>query len=181
MQQALKKVSNGYEYAEEYVYRRAGNVNRPLEKEKPQPQPRLQPQKQYKKVEVKYVVHPANRLKRQSMILNCLTIGICFILLIGVVSSYAKISSLNLENIAIEENIDELEAEVEQKELELSIKCNVQTITSVASEELEMGFPSASQVEKIQFVDRGVTGGEETGQNRGWFSEFMDDLVGLLR
>ncbi len=174
--QALRKTAIGYGYDGYALPDRRRAV--------PQPSPRREPvprQKLYKKVQVKYVLHPAQRQKRKSAFLNCMTILLSFVLLSAVVTGYAQISSVNLENNAIQANIDELKAEVAELQLEISTKCDIQEVTEVAGKDLDMGFPESAQVEYVAFAQPVEEASTESEQEEGWFSVAWNSLVGLFK
>lgn len=172
--EAYRKTVNGYEYTTppQKQYDFPGIA--PRKKTAPR-------QKVYKKIQVSYVLHPEQRLKRKNAFLNCATILVVFAMLSIVVAGYAQISSANLENMRAQENIDELEAKVEQLKLEIATKCGLKEVADVAGNKLFMGFPKNSQVQSVVFQTP-VTGESIKAVQQGsWISEIWDGLIGLLK
>jgi len=141
----LKRAANGYDYYQQTAPSTEWDVL-------PQRKPRRRPQAR-ERVEVVYQVHPAMVAKRLKALANCLAALACFVMLLAVVAGYAAISEINLENIALQSNIDELETQVEKLSLEIAVKSEITSLAEVAETEMEMRFPTASQIRYVSLTE----------------------------
>lgn len=149
-----------------------------VEKEAPQivTRPRVKKQrkpKTYKKVEVSYVAHPVDRIKLNNAVKICLTVGIAFVMLFSVILLNAQSSKINLQNIAIENEIGDLKDQIEKLNLSITTSCDIKNISDTASEDLGMGFPEHNLVEYVNIPQETVTETENTS-NEGFFAGLIN-------
>ena len=122
---------------------------------RPQPRPQIKrrPKHQvrtYRKVEVRYVDHPVTAARKQNSLKVVLTVAAVFVMLFAVVLVKSYSSSINLENIAIQKEIDQLNDEVAKLNIEITAKCNIKNIANIAEKRLGMSFPAN---ENVRFVE----------------------------
>ena len=135
-------------------YRPRPQQRPPQVKRKPRPQV-----KNYRKVEVSYVDHPYTVNKRNNAYKVILTVAAVFVMLFAVVLVKSYSSSVNLENIAIQKEIDILNDDIAKLNIEITEKCDIKYIANIAERRLGMSFPMN---ENVRYVSIRENVAEET-------------------
>lgn len=99
-------------------------------------------------VQVIEKVHPETLKKRRKAIGLCCMIMVCFLLMSGVVYSYAMLSKVNLQTNERLESIKELSAQVEELEVNIAGARNISEVQQKA-QSLGMDFAKTSQIEYV--------------------------------
>lgn len=99
--------------------------------------------------ERKKMLHPKDAGLRRKALAYCASILLVSAILITIVSRYAFISTTRLENLEMQNEITALEGEIQQIKIELEAQETISNVQKIASEEMNMGFPTISQVRYI--------------------------------
>jgi len=99
-------------------------------------------------VQIVEKIHPETLKKRRKAIGLCCMIVVCFLLMSGVVYSYAMLSKVNLQANEHLNNIEELSAQVEDLEVSIAGARNISEVQRRANA-LGMDFAAASQIEYV--------------------------------
>lgn len=99
-------------------------------------------------VQVIEKIHPETLKKRRKAIGLCSMILVCFLLMSGVVYSYAMLSKVNLKTNEHVNHIKELTAQVEELEVDIAGARNISEVQKKAKE-LGMDFATSSQIEYV--------------------------------
>jgi len=99
-------------------------------------------------VQVVEKVHPESLKKRRKAVGLCCMIMVCFLLMTGVVYSYAMLSEVNLQANDHMADIEELTAQVENLEVDIAGARNINEVQQQAML-MGMDFASTSQIEYI--------------------------------
>ena len=105
---------------------------------------------QRRTVEIVEQFHPEQIKNRRKALVYCAIVVLLFAVASLVVSGYAAISEVNLDNLTLQAQADELALEIEKKSVELASNTDLVSIQSVAKEKLNMDFPDNSQIKYIQ-------------------------------
>ncbi len=105
-------------------------------------------------VQIVEKVHPENLKMRRKAVGLCCMILVCFLLMTGVVYSYAALSEVNLQANEHMANIDELSAQVEDLEVRIAGARNINEVQQKAKL-MGMDFAATSQIE---YIDLGAVG-----------------------
>lgn len=100
-----------------------------------------------------------------------------------VVMRYSAIGKNNLAILDVKENINEIERNVEDLDLAVAMKDNLEDIQTVASEQLHMSKPQSSQMVyvNVEKKEKQETTQEETTQEEGFnLGKFFSDLFSFL-
>lgn len=122
----------------------------------PRPQVRRRPRQQvraYRKVEVSYIDHPVTEARRKHSYKVVMTVAAVFVILFAVVLVKSYSSSINLENIAIQKEIDLLNDDVAKLNIEITAKCDIKNIATIAESRLGMTFPDNENVRYVVLPD----------------------------
>ncbi len=125
------------------------------------------------------VVYLPEQRKKLSGVTILLMIAV-FVMLIFVISGYSTISANNLDNLQLQENIDNVKAEIELIEMQIGTSDDISEIERRAGE-LGMDFPNANDVVELPVSEGGdaQTESDEDESSgifdliadvRGWFS-----------
>lgn len=71
--------------------------------------------------------------RKKGVVSTIVIIMMVFGILVGILSAYAKLSSMTYQNAGIEKNIAELERQIDQKEMDIALKENLNDIRQRAS------------------------------------------------
>jgi hypothetical protein len=172
--QARQKVSN------EYTYETAPHYGQTAPKRAPRPKttPRRR-QKVYKKIEVEYVLHPKHRRMRKRALQNCIAVLFCFVMLSGIVAGHAYLSSVNLENVAIEKNIEAIEADIEKANMHIATGYGLNQVAEAAEDKLYMQFPDETQIKEIE-LKKPKPIVEEVEEEPGFFSKLWQGFLSIF-
>lgn len=99
-------------------------------------------------VQIVEKVHPESLRKRRKAVGLCCMIMVCFLLMTGVVYSYAMLSEVNLQANKHKANIEELSAQVENLEVSIAGARNINEVQQKAKL-MGMDFAASSQIEYI--------------------------------
>ena len=125
-------------------------------------------------------LHPAQLQARKKTVVNCLYILTCFALLVLLISRYAVVSSVHLENLALEQEIENLELQVGQLQLELDTEGNIQEVQTIAEKELGMHFPDNSQIRYVHLPDDEQPVEETAKEAPDFFSDLWQRILRLF-
>lgn len=132
-------------------------------------------------VEIVEKLHPEQMKKRRKALAYCAAALIVFAMCSMVISGYAAISAVNLENLKLEAQAQEIREQIEKKSVEMASNTDLVSIQSVAKEKLGMDFPKNSQVRYIQVADPPA---QETDKGPvdepGFFQVIWKGIVDLL-
>lgn len=88
-----------------------------------------------------------------------------FCVLSLVVVGYARIAALKMENNALAASIQTCNAQIDELQLELSQKTDLQYIREQAAQRLNMGYPKAYQILEIELADQSAETAVGTGMD----------------
>ncbi len=133
-------------------------------------------------VEIVEQFHPEQIKNRRRALAYSLVAVFIFAAASLVVSGYASISEVNLDNLTLQAQVDELSEEVEARSVELASKTDLVSIQSIAKEELNMDFPDNSQVRYIA-LEAPVVQETEKGpvEAPGFFEALWEGITDLFR
>lgn len=142
---------------------RAYNYNmEPEKKREAQRPPQRKP-----KVEIVEKPHFMQAVLRRKALVNCIVIAVITALLLVVVSFYAQIAALNVQNIRQAEKNEALQVRYDQKSIEMAARTDMSAIQKRAEKELGMGFPDNSQIRYIEITEgaEAAAGGSGAGSS----------------
>lgn len=82
---------------------------------------------------------------RKSLISTLFVVFVAFCALSLMVSRYAVICTIGIRNNEIKENIEALDAQIDELSLEMELSDNVEVVQSKAQDELHMAYPRQDQ------------------------------------
>ena len=119
--------------------------------------------------------------KRKRVLADCLMVFALFLLFAFGISRQAEISSINLKNVTIKEQITKLDSAIEQKSVEIAAQTNLQEVQAKAENELGMQFPNNDQVRYIQIEDTDApVATADANADGGGFLETLGRLLSEL-
>ena len=86
--------------------------------------------------------------RRDALKTICVIIAV-FAMLALVVGRYSIINANYLENYKLQTNIDSMQEQINTLQLNIAVEGNLDEITRIAKDELNMGFPDGNQVQYI--------------------------------
>ena len=119
--------------------------------------------------------------KRKRVLADCLMVFALFLLFAFGISRQAEISSINLKNVTIKEQITKLDSAIEQKSVEIAAQTNLQEVQAKAENELGMQFPNNDQVRYIRIEDTDApVATADANADGGGFLETLGRLLSEL-
>ena len=123
-------------------------------------------------------VHVAAQQKKNAA-KNIAVIIFVFAILSIIITRYAIISSNNLANYKMSQNINTIKTDIQDLSLSVALKDDIENIKNVAQNELGMGFPDGDQTRYVQFKEKSSANTAKTAktQTAGTKSDSWVDVV----
>ena len=100
--------------------------------------------------------------QKKNAVKNIALIMFVFAILSIVITRYAIISSNNLANYQLSQNIDTIKTDIQDLNLSVAVQDDLGKIKDVAQNDFGMGFPDSAQTRYIEFEDKASTSNTQT-------------------